>query len=348
MIIIDGIIFSLQKHGGISTYFSHLCRSLNSKNLDTEILIYDESALKKEFATGVLHKKRFFERFRTINIPSKYSNNCILHSSYYRSAANKNVKNVITIYDFIYEKFEVNYFKKNIHLLQKKQAIQKASAIICISESTKKDFLEYYPEYNPDNVFVTYLAHSSESVQFSPNYNFEKKFENPYVLFVGMRSAHKNFKTCVNALKNVNIDFKIIGGGPLSESETNLLKANVAGRYQHLTNVDNDSLNKLYRDAVCLLYPSLYEGFGLPILEAQANGCAVVTTNASSLPEVAAESGILLNTANAESIEQAVLTLLDDQTNKFYVEQGFVNIKRFDWAKTANETIEIYSKIEKL
>ena len=104
MIIIDGIIFSLQKHGGISTYFTHLCRALNLAHLETEILLYDESALKKEFSTGVLYEKRFLERFRSINIPSTYYNNCILHSSYYRSAVNNNVKNIITIYDFIFRK----------------------------------------------------------------------------------------------------------------------------------------------------------------------------------------------------------------------------------------------------
>jgi len=163
-----------------------------------------------------------------------------------------------------------------------------------------------------------------------------------------MRSAHKNFNACVKALNNVNVDFKIVGGGPLSELERKLLESNVAGRYQHLTNINNDSLNRLYSDAVCLLYPSLYEGFGLPILEAQANGCAVVTTNASSIPEVALDSAILLDIANSQSIEQAVAILLNANINKSYVEQGFLNINRFDWSKTAKETIDIYSKIENL
>jgi mannosyltransferase len=348
MIIIDGIIFSLQKHGGISTYFTHLCRALNSAKLETGILLYNDSALKNEFNGGVIQEKRILERFRTVKIPSIYSKNCILHSSYYRSAADDNVKNIITIYDFIYEKFESNYIKKSVHLLQKRQAIKKASAIICISESTKVDFLEYYPEYNPEQVFVTHLAHSSESVQFSPDFIFEKKFERPYVLFVGMRSAHKNFNACVKALNNVDVDFKIVGGGPLSELEKKLLESNVAGRYQHLTYVNNDCLNRLYSDAVCLLYPSLYEGFGLPILEAQANGCAVVTTNSSSLPEVALDSAILLDIANSQSIEQAVSILLNDQINKSYVEKGFLNINRFDWSKTAMETIDIYTKIVNL
>ena len=348
MIIIDGIIFSLQKHGGISTYFTHLSRALNSAKLETEILLFDEGALEREFDGGVLQEKRILERFRSVKIPSNYSNNCVLHSSYYRSAADKNVKNIITIYDFIYEKYESNYLKKKVHLLQKKLAVKKASAIICISESTKIDFLEYYPEYNPEHVFVTHLAHSSESVEFSPDYIFEKKFERPYVLFVGMRSAHKNFNACVKALKNVNVDFMIVGGGPISEVERNLLESNIAGRYQHLTNINNDCLNRFYSGAVCLLYPSLYEGFGLPILEAQANGCAVVTTNASSLPEVALNSAILLDIANSQSIEQAVSTLLNDHINKSYVEQGFLNINRFDWSKTAGETIDIYTKIENL
>jgi mannosyltransferase len=345
MIVIDGIIFSLQKYGGISTYFSHLCQALINKELDSQILLYDEVALKKGFSSSVVQEKRLFERYRSIDLSSSYSNHSILHSSYYRYSSNKNVKNVITIYDFIYEKFESNYIKRNVHLMQKKQAVKRADAIICISESTRNDFFEYYPEYNPDQVFVTHLAHSSESVEYSPAYKFEKKFDKPFVLFVGMRSVHKNFTACVKALKNINVDLKIVGGGPLNDFESSLLESFVSGRYLHLNNVDNDALNKLYGDAVCLLYPSLYEGFGLPILEAQANGCPVIATNFSSIPEVAGDSAILLNDPSSNQICEAIGTLINPKINSDFVNKGFKNIEKFSWDETVKNTFEIYNQI---
>jgi mannosyltransferase len=346
MIIIDGIIFSIQKFGGISTYFKHLTNELFKSEYKTDIFLYNKDIDGFSNFTDII-APRFLERYRRLDIKNN-NDKIILHSSYYRYCNNKNVKNVLTVYDFIYEKYESNFIKRNVHQLQKKQAIKNSHAIICISESTKRDFLEYYPEFNPEQVFVTHLAHSSESVENMANFRIENKFEKPYVMFVGMRSIHKNFNACVKAIVNINVDFKIVGGGPLNELEYKLLEANLAGRYMHLLNVDNNTLNKLYSNAVCLLYPSLYEGFGLPILEAQANGCAVITSNVSSLPEVAGKSAILLNSTDAQSIENSVIVLMNSKLNKFHVDQGFVNIKRFSWAKTARETIDIYSKIDML
>lgn len=348
MIILDGIIYSLQKFGGISTYFTHLCNEFEKQNLESEILLYKSKKEQKSLNGVVVNKERFLERFRSVVLKDSYPDNTILHSSYYRYCNNKKIKNVITIYDFIYEKFEANLVKKQVHFLQKKLAVKKAKAIICISESTKNDFLEYFPDYNPDNVFVTHLAHSSKSVENSTTFNFDKKFIKPFVLFVGMRSVHKNFIACVKSLKNLNIDLKIVGGGPLKQQERAILELNIPSRYEHLTNIDNNKLNELYTEAICLLYPSMYEGFGLPILEAMANGCAVITTNTSSLPEVAGNSSILLEDPNAQNLELAVQSLIISSTNRYYIDKGFTNVKRFSWEKTAKETIDIYRKIENL
>jgi mannosyltransferase len=343
MIILDGIVFSLQKFGGISTYYKHLTNALLNSQFKTEVLLYKQvNGLNSDSIP--IKDKRFFERYRPIEI-NYDSDEILLHSSYFRFSQNKKVKNVITIYDFIYEKFEKNIIKKYVHIYQKKFAIRNASAIICISESTRKDFFQYYPNYNRQNVFVTHLAHSNKSIEHDKDFIFENKFVNSYVLFVGMRSLHKNFTSCVKALKDININFKIIGGGSLNKSELILLDSNIPGRYEHLLNVDNTQLNNYYVNAICLLYPSIYEGFGLPILEAMANGCAVITTNLSSIPEVSGDAAILLNDHSPCFINESIKAVLDPVYNRNLVNKGFRNIEKFSWEKTINQTIEIYKAV---
>ena len=344
MIVIDGIIFSLQKHGGISTYFKNLIQKLDSENTKSDVFIYEpdvEIASKR----SIFQNKRILERIRPIKITYNENSSTLLHSSYYRYSNDKHVKNVITVYDFIYEKFEKNIIKKYIHIIQKSIAVKNSSAIICISESTKNDFLEYYPNYDPKKIFVTHLAHSTKSVEFDNNFNFDNKFSKPYCLFVGMRSFHKNFKSCVLALKDLEIDFKIIGGGNLNKKELALLDSSIPGRYEHLTNIDNAALNKYYENAICLLYPSIYEGFGLPILEAMASGCAVITTNASSIPEVAGVAAILLEDPSPIFLKDSIISLMDPKFNKSLIYKGFRNCEKFSWDKTIKKTIEIYNQI---
>jgi mannosyltransferase len=344
MIVIDAIIFSLQKHGGISTYFKNLIQILDSENTESAVYIYepDVKITSKRF---IFQNKRILERIRPIKIVNKEKSTTLLHSSYYRFSKSKHVKNVITVYDFIYEKFEKNIIKKYIHIIQKNLAVKHSSAIICISESTKNDFLEFYPNYDPNKIFVTHLAHSTKSVEFEKDFNFVNKFLKPYCLFVGMRSFHKNFNSCVLALKDLEIEFKIIGGGNLNKKELELLDSTIPGRYQHLTNVDNAALNKYYENAICLLYPSIYEGFGLPILEAMANGCAVITTNASSIPEVTGDAAILLEAPTPLNLKKSIVSLLNPISNRNLINNGFRNCEKFSWEKTIKKTIDIYKQI---
>jgi mannosyltransferase len=344
MIVIDAIIFSLQKYGGISTYFKNLIQILDSENTKSAVFVYepDVKIASKRF---IFQNKRILERIRPIEIVNKEKSTTLLHSSYYRFSKSKQVKNVITVYDFIYEKFEKNIIKKYIHTIQKSIAVKHSSAIICISESTKKDFLDFYPNYDPNKIFVTHLAHSTKSVEFENDFDFDNKFLKPYCLFVGMRSFHKNFNSCVLALKDLEIELKIVGGGDLNKKELALLETTIPGRYQHLKNVDNAALNKYYEKAICLLYPSIYEGFGLPILEAMANGCAVITTNASSIPEVAGDAAILLENPSPSFIKNSIISLMDSNFNKSLIRKGFRNCDKFSWDITIKKTIEIYNQI---
>lgn len=344
MIVIDAIIFSLQKHGGISTYFKNLIQILEGGNAKSSILMYEHD-VKISSDRFIFQNKRFLERFRSVKIDNKEKSTILFHSSYYRFSKSKQIKNVITVYDFIYEKFEKNIIKKYIHIFQKSNAVKNSSAIICISESTKSDFLKHYPDYDPKKIFVTHLAHSSTSIEFDNDFNPDQKFIKPYCLFVGMRSFHKNFNSCVLALKDLEIEFKIVGGGDLNKKELALLDSTIPGLYQHLTNVDNAALNKYYEKAICLLYPSIYEGFGLPILEAMANGCAVITTNSSSLPEVAGDAAILLDNPSPINLTKSIVSLINPNFNRKIINKGFRNCEKFSWNKTISNTMDIYKII---
>ena len=345
MIVIDGIIFSLQKHGGISTYFNQLTKKIFASGLAVEVMCYDDGPNSKGLYSKLL-KKRFIEKLRAINLLNPDSSKPILlHSSYYRYAKNKGVKNVISIYDFIYEKYEKNPIKRNLHIWQKNTAIAHADAVICISESTKDDFMAYYPKFDPTKIYVTHLSYS-EDFSFSNTVPHADKFKKPYVVFVGMRSVHKNFDECVKALRDVpDVELLIVGSKDLNQQEMNLLNSNIPNRYQHLKNIDNKQLCSIYEHAVCLLYPSLYEGFGIPILEGMASGCAVITTNKSSIPEVAGNAAVLLDNPISEKLAASIKMLMDQEANKKYVELGFENIKRFSWEKTVQSTIDIYKHI---
>jgi mannosyltransferase len=345
MIVFDGIVYSIQLYGGISNYFSNLLNNFtNIENIDTKMMLYGKPKLSSAVSVELIHKKyRTLERYRSvIEIPDK----AILHSSYYRVSKSKNVKNVISLYDFTYEKFN-NRFRSVPHIEQKKRALQRADAILCISENTKTDLLYYYPTINPSKIFVTYLASSDE---FYPmDFTFTQRISIPFVLFVGSRRGYKNFKTVVAGLSLVgNIKLFIIGGGALTKVENTLLISKLPKRFTHFGYINNTQLNKLYNQAICLIYPSLYEGFGIPILEAMQANCPVICNNKSSIPEVAGDGAILLDDCTPESISYSVKTLFVEETFLFYQKKGIQNSLRFSWKKTSKQTFEIYELLSQL
>ena len=342
-IIFDNIIFSLQRCGGISMVWANLVSRVLDKMNDVSFVEYqnsDNNICRKGLNLGdkVASENMFcikLGRFFNPRISVKGNEKFIFHSSYYRTCSNKNAINVTTVHDFAYRKFVKNPLIRYIQCRQQDEAIRKSDAVVCISENTKRDLLHYLPDVSPEKISVIYNGVDN---RFSHIQSAEKK---DYVLYVGKRDRYKNFNALIEPLAKLGYNLKIVGV-PLSSTEIQLLdKANL--KYEYCGIVSDNELNKLYNEAICLLYTSLYEGFGLPILEAQMAGCPVIAFNSSSIPEVIGDKELLLDDITVDTLRMKMEYVQKNRDR--IVRDGLENVKRFSWDKMADEYMDLYKKM---
>jgi mannosyltransferase len=277
-------------------------------------------------------------RYLDVYVPSDVA---VFHSSYYRLPLfwqRKRVKVITTVHDFTYERMKKG-FSAIIHRWQKRRAILNSDEIVCISESTKRDLLHFFPEAKNKSIHVIYNGVSDEFYPLN-----ERKLEvSNYILYVGARTTYKNFITLVKGMADLkDLSLIFVGGGSVSQDEKALLDEHLKGRYEHLTYVDNAKLNELYNHAFCFVYPSLYEGFGIPVIEAMRAGCPVIAASTSSIPEVAGDAAILLDEVTPFSIIQAVERMKSDQIRSDLIKRGYTNASRFNWLFTYELLNKLY------
>lgn len=353
-IFLDNIVFDLQKAGGISVYWSELVKRYHGSG-------HEVTFIEQRPETSNIFRKQVEINppniFYQTCLPSKISrylpvrlnmdSPAIFHSSYFRVCNNANAINIVTVYDFIYELFESG-LKQRVHRMQKKYALNNADAIICISESTKVDLLKLYPYLSPAKVKVIHIAAGNE---FSPLENitqvsgpYEQILNKKYILFVGSRSNYKNFNLAIEAVSKLN-DFSLVavGGGELTDNDNHKLSP-IRDRFFHVKSPSCKDLNLLYNFAFCLLYPSSYEGFGIPIAEAMKAGCPVITSSVSSIPEVAGDAGLKLEIICAAEIVAKINSLEKESFRAEVIERGYVQGNRFSWDRCFRETMECYEQ----
>lgn len=362
---LDCIVFNLQKAGGISVYWYELLKRLFLNHQDITLVDCDRS--KNIFSNKLdnLNSQSINNKFIKISryLPVLVDDSAdIFHSSYYRYAKNKNSANIITVYDFIYEKFRKG-ISKSVHIWQKKNAIRKADGIVCISQSTMDDLFYYYPEVKKEKARVIHLGISDEfkplteanitNLETGANLadnkliyaEFKPFIEKKFVLFLGGRGKHKNFNLVVDALSELKDYVLVVAGGPKMEQNEFELLARLKNRYFVLGTIDNKKLNFLYNSAYCLAYPSSYEGFGIPVIEAMFANCPVITTNKSSLSEVAGNAGLTMERIDKEDFIYQISRLEDTAFRKKTIELGRQHSMSFSWNKCYNETCEFYKYI---
>ncbi len=356
-IIFDNIIFSLQKAGGISVVWTELLkRVIKDPDVDARFIeVPNDNIFRKslEISENLIleNPPNFFPLIlsRYLNLNIKEAG--IFHSSYYRTVSNPNVINITTVHDFTYEYFRGG-IPKLIHSKQKGNAIQNSKKIICISESTKNDLLKFYPNCPDSKISVIYNGVNEEYTQLKNQkqsllHELISFDSHGYILYVGDRiTPYKNFGLAIESALNLKLPLVLAGGGNYSKNEKQFLDSKL-GPNNHIlvAGISNYQLNILYNHAICLVYPSLYEGFGIPVIEAQKAGCPVICANSSSLPEVAGKGAYLINDITSEKIIERITHLKNrsEEREKLIVE-GFMNAERFSWDKCYQQTKEVYKE----
>ena len=260
---------------------------------------------------------RFMERYR---VPAyKADTPAIFHSSYFRILPQEGVYNVTTVHDLTYH-FYRHGLAKAVHLWEERRALQHSEAVICVSENTKRDLLRFYPWVKEEKIQVVY---NGVSYVFHPISSVQKK---GYLLFVGNSQAdYKRYDVAQEVARLTGIELVTAAG------------------------VSLEQLNTMYNEALCLLYPSDYEGFGIPVIEAQRAGCPVIAQNHSSIPEVIGEKGLMVqhDTPQRMAAEMAdIVRQLQSRPTQAIIEAGFENARRFSWDKTYQQVKQVYENID--
>jgi glycosyltransferase involved in cell wall biosynthesis len=255
---------------------------------------------------------------------------------------------VLTVYDMTYEKMR-NFFPAKQKISQNKEyAVKRADHIICISESTKNDLIDIL-NISQAKISVIYLGYTKKTATHLNKLNIGEK---PYILYVGQRVAYKNFRRLLQAYARsprLQKDFKLVcfGADHFSNDEINQIKElNLKPENVVHLKGDDEILNHLYSNASIFVFPSLYEGFGIPLLEAMSFKCPVVCSNTSSLPEVAGDAADYFDPCNLEEMISSIESVaFSAEKRNHLIERGLERIKLFSWEKCAEETLKVYSSL---
>lgn len=337
MIVFDQIVSSLQRTGGISILFEKIAEGLQHREVPFQRFFYGPHEGPR-FSCDRLIKPRVGERYRPFDSSSFEAQVKVFHSTYYRIPSDGATPVVTTVHDFTYERV-VGGLKSAVHSFQKRRSILGSDHIICVSHHTKNDLLHFIPEAERIPISVVY---NGVAGVFSEPSTSQPTGER-YVLFVGQRGRYKNFSLAVEALsKFPDLQLVCAGGGPFQKCELGELERHLPKRYRHLGYVSETELVRAYQDAYCLIYPSSYEGFGIPLVEAMRTGCPIIAQNVSSIPEVAGDAAILFEEASTAAIVDALERL--PGCREQLVRRGYERARGFSWNTTVTETLDIYKR----
>ena len=353
-------MFSTQKYGGISKYFCELMKNYpEGFEFSLSILFSENQHLKDNFKVfkklylplpAKESKIRGFLKRHVYEINRNYSKKVIssghydlFHPTYYDPYFLQNLKKpyIVTVHDLIQFKFKDQY--KNDSLIpQMDEIITKANRIISISENTRKDLIEIL-NISPEKIDVIHHGFSPPTV--TPKLNPYGR----YILFVGYRGGYKNFSMLVRAFSKLIINDKdlrlICVGQPFTKDEIKELSSRKIYDKTMVLGANEALLNQLYSNALAFVYPTLYEGFGMSILEAFANNCPVCLSNTSSLPEVAGNAGVYFDPTNVDSIEEAIKSIIyNSEFSEKMIKEGNLRLSNFSWKKCADQTTISYLK----
>lgn len=267
------------------------------------------------------------------------------------------VKIVVTIHDLIFMRYPnlYSFFDRKIHYYKFKYAANKADLVIAISEQTKKDIITYL-NINPDKIKVIYQGCApvfkeeipSEFIEFT-----RKKYNLPlnFVLNVGTIEKRKNVLSIIKAIKEIDTKLVVIGKKTayFTEINTYILENNLQNKVIFLENVELKELAAIYKIATVFIYPSVFEGFGIPIIEALYSKTPVISSKGGCFLEAGGENSIYINALNPEELRSELINLLDNLEKREAMKNGGLQfVQKFNDENVAKNWIKTYNEVLRL
>lgn len=360
-VLFDYQIFASQRYGGISRYFSEVAKHLaHVGDVDTHVLcpLYVNEYIRSVDGVSVWGEHVYRPPHSTILMRSVNAALSLFfaearaavdvyHETYFSRlrAAPRGSVSVVTVHDMIHEKFAAHFSTLDRTSNAKRVAVARADHVICVSENTKRDLLTLF-NVDPRRVSVVYHGSSLRArTPFAPTQRL------PQLLYVGSRGPYKNFAKFIEALglsrlPREGVSLVCFGGGPLSRTEEAMIAKLGLRQYVRQVPGSDDILLRLFSESAALVYPSLYEGFGIPVLEAMSCGCPVACSNTSSLPEIVGDAAALFDPTDAESMCKAIESILFSPARSAeLVARGLHRSTEFSWERSAAATLDVYRSI---
>jgi glycosyltransferase involved in cell wall biosynthesis len=256
---------------------------------------------------------------------------------------------VVTHHDCTHERFPHLFRNASFIMEKKRKLFSQADAIICVSESSRRDLLHFYNvEENKTHVIhhgfsPLSVGSSTAHAQGIPN--------DPYLLYVGLRAPYKNFLLLLEAFSRSGLagefELVVIGGGAFSaEEQAKISSLGIDNRIRHIPKAGEATLAQAYRNASLFVYPTLYEGFGFPTLEAMSLGCPVLVHRTSSLPEVCGDAAFYFDASDADELSRALVSTLQDSEGIALKRRlGEERVRLYDWSRSAKSTLAVYRAV---
>lgn len=365
---IDGRGINWYSGTGIGTYTENVLKNLLNIDKENYYHIYWSMGNEHDYIkdnsniiqTSRKHHRFFQEYFFPYDLKNKKID--IYHVPQNGIGLNTNItcKKIVTIHDLIPyimpETVGRGYLLK--FLKEMPYIIDKSQGILTVSEFSKKDILRFFP-IDESKIFVTPLAADSKYKPLHKDscksilkdkYNINKKF----ILYLGGFSERKNVHSLITAFSNIyydlNEEYNLVIVGSYKDDSQYLIKLrdklNMTDKIIFTGFAPDEDLPIFYNGCEVFVYPSLYEGFGLPPLEAMNCKTPVITSNLTSIPEVVGDSGILINPHNIIELESSIVEILNDDSLKdYYGKKGFERAQNFSWQNTAKKTLQAYKKV---
>jgi glycosyltransferase involved in cell wall biosynthesis len=361
-VLFDHQIFSYQRFGGASRYFHELMNVFHRTGAPAFELGVARSP--NEYLRGAAYyggrsgrADRFVRTYARNELATRLAAwrrpPDVLHATFYDPAsitAARRAKLVVTVLDMIPERFPEMFPRTGAYarlvtqrwIHGKRALCARAAVILAISESTKRDLVELYG-LDPARVTVTHLGNRlAPTPDASPPASLPPR----YVLFVGTRNTYKNFALVLEAIRRLDVGLACVGGGPFDSDElSQIARLGLAGRVVQASVTDAE-LAACYAHALAFVFPSRYEGFGIPILEAFACGCPVLVARASCFPEIAGDAARYFDPDDASELAALLADVIDDRAAADLLrERGRARAAQFTWEATAARTLAAYREV---